>query len=222
MANHDSEESVMSGGFSVSLSKRKMRNYSLPWSPYNDIGDKQPELMSNSDHSIFSSTITTTGFFKPRNFKRARVDLGLIKPCGNKCSVPSSNFENTKLPLTKRFSKANLSTPHDEWPQSSQCWRKKPDSVNRPYNRYNNSNYAAVGGHKLDSSVSKLGFRPYDICFHGRRNHALTGASLLGENKESRIEMQQEYTKGSVLRPGMVLLKNFISHDEQVLHFHLL
>jgi len=24
------------------------------------------------------------------------------------------------------------------------------------------------------------------------------------------------------LRPGMVLLKNFISHDEQVLHFHLL
>ncbi|XP_047167061.1 alpha-ketoglutarate-dependent dioxygenase AlkB-like [Vigna umbellata] len=83
-------------------------------------------------------------------------------------------------------------------------------------NKNSNSNYAAVGDQKLDSSVSKPVFRPYDICFHGRRNRALIEATLPGENNESKTEKHEERTKGSLLRPGMVLLKNFISHDEQV------
>ncbi|KAK7327086.1 hypothetical protein VNO80_31941 [Phaseolus coccineus] len=189
----------MSGSFPVVLSKRKVRNYSLSWSPSSN---KHPQLMSNSNFSISPSTTTTTAAFKPRNFKRTRVDLELTKYSGD-------HFENTKSPLTKKVSETNLSTPHDESPQ---CWRKKPDSVSTPYNRNNHSNYAAVGGQKLDSSVKK----PYDICFHGRRNHALIAATLPGESKGSRIEIQEEWTKGSVLRPGMVLLKNFICHDEQV------
>jgi len=184
----------MSGSFA--LSKRKVKNCSLSRSP--------------SSNSISPSTTTTTGF-KPRNFKKIGVDL--TEPSGDKCSAPSSN---TKLALAKKVSKANLSTSHDESPQSSQCWRKKPGSVNRSYNRNSHSNYAAVGCQMLDSSVSKPEFRPYDICFHGRRNHAFIGATLPGENKGSRIEIQEEWTKGSVLRPGMVLLKNFLSHDEQV------
>ncbi|WVZ17632.1 hypothetical protein V8G54_010614 [Vigna mungo] len=153
--------------------------------------------------------------FQPKNFRRTRVDLESTKPSGDKYCVPRSNFENINLPFDKNFSKANMSTPHDEWSENRQCWRKKHDSMNKLYNR-NNSNYAAVGGQKLDSSISKPKFRPYDICFYGKRNHGFIGATLHGENKESRIEIQKEWTKGSVLRPGMVLLKNFISHDEQV------
>ncbi|XP_014504188.2 uncharacterized protein LOC106764415 [Vigna radiata var. radiata] len=58
---------------------------------------------------------------------------------------------------------------------------------------------------------------PYDICFRGRRNRGSMGAPLQGENKESRIhEIKKKSTNGSVLRPGMVLLKEFLSHDEQV------
>jgi len=159
--------------------------------------------------------------FQPRNFKRTRVDLESTKPGGDKCCVPHSSFENINLPLAKNFSKTNISTPHDEWSQNRQCWRKKPDSVNKPYNRNIKSNYVAIGGQKLDSSVNKPEFRPYDICFFGKRNHGFIGATFHGENQESRIEIQKEWTKGSVLRPGMVLLKNFISHDEQVLQSHL-
>jgi len=201
----------MSGSFPVVLSKRKVRNYSLSWSPSsNSIGDKHPQLMSNFQFSICPSTTTITAF-KPRNFKRTRVDVEVTKSSGD-------HFENTKLPLTKKVSQTNLSTPNDESPQC--CW-KKPDSVNTPYyNRNSRSNYAAVGGQKLDSSVNRPQFRPYDICFHRRRNHALIGATLPVQNKGSRIEIQEEWTKGSVLRPGMVLLKKFISHDEQVLHFN--
>jgi len=225
VADHGSEKCSMFGSILVSLSEKKLKKYSVPLSPScTSIGDKQhPESMCNSNHSI-SSSRTTPNDFNPRNSKRrTRVDLEPDKPSGVKCSVPSSSFETSKLPLTNKLSEANLSTPRDESPQSSQRSRKKPDSVNTPYNKNCNSNYGAVGGQKLDSSVSKPEFRPYDICFHGRRNHALTGATLSRENKDCRIEMQEEMTKvGSVLRPGMVLLKNFLTHDEQVLHSHLL
>ncbi|KAG2380591.1 uncharacterized protein HKW66_Vig0248970 [Vigna angularis] len=161
------------------------------------------------------------GFYQPGYANGAKLRLKMMcldttKPSGNKCCVPRSNFENINIPFDKNFSNANMSTPRDEWPQNRQCWRKKHDSNNKLYNRNNNSNYVAVGGQKLDSSVSKPKFRPYDICFYGKRNHGFVGASLYRENKESRIEIQKEWTKGSILRPGMVLLKNFISHDEQV------
>ncbi|KAK7378138.1 hypothetical protein VNO80_03575 [Phaseolus coccineus] len=218
VADHNTEECIMIGSVLVLLSKKKLKKYSDSRSPScNSIGDKQhPESMSNSNHSISSSRIPTN-VFNPRNSKRkTRVDLESAKSSGDKCSVPSSNFEISKFPLTNKVSEANLSTPHDESLQSSKYWRKKPDSVIRPHNSNTYSNYIAVGAPKLNSSVNKLQFRTYDICFHGRRNHTLIGATFPGENKESRIEMQEEKTKGFVLRPGMVLLKNFISHDEQV------
>ncbi|KAL9331580.1 hypothetical protein ACSQ67_001190 [Phaseolus vulgaris] len=208
VADHDTDKCIMIGSIPVLLSKK---------SPScNSIGDKQhPESMSNSNHSI-SSSRNATNVFNPRNSKRkTRVDLESAFS-GDKCSVPSSNFEISKLPLPNKVSETNLSTPQDESLQSSKYWWKKPDSVNRPHNSNTNSNYAAVGAPKLNSSVNKLQFRPYDICTHGRRNHVLIGATLPGENKEGRFEMQEEKTEGFVLRPGMVLLKNFISHDEQV------
>ncbi|QCE03192.1 alkylated DNA repair protein [Vigna unguiculata] len=212
VADHDIENCIMFGSIPVVLSKKKAKKFSL--------GDKHPEpIISNSNESISSSNATTTAS-KPKNFsRRTRVDLDLesANPSGDKFSVPNSNFENSKSPLRKKVAEnCNLSNPHDELPHSNQCWGKKPDSVNRSHNSDNNSNYAAVGDSKLDSSVNKPEFRPFDICLRGIRKLALKRFTLHGENKESRIEMVDERSEGYVLRPGMVLLKNFISHDGQV------
>ncbi|CAJ1948330.1 unnamed protein product [Sphenostylis stenocarpa] len=170
MADHDKGESIMFGRICAPLSKKEVKNYSLPLSPSRKaIGDKHLELVSNSSNSISSSYTPTTGS-EPRKFKRrTRVDLDLAKGSGAKCIAPSSN-----------------------------------------------SSYVVVDGPKLDPCVRKPEFRPYDICFQGRRNHASIGATLPEENKKSGIGKQDEWKEGWVLRPGMVLLKNFISHDEQV------
>ncbi|XP_017441136.1 uncharacterized protein LOC108346577 [Vigna angularis] len=192
-ADYDSENFIMIGSVPVPLPRKKVK-FSLPWSP-----------------------ITR---FKPKKIsRRTRADLeSAIPNNGHKCSVPSSNFENSNSPITKEVAEdSNLSNPHDESPHSNQCWAKKPDPVNKPHNSGTNSNHAAaVGGPMFDSSVNKPEFRPFDICFRGRRHHCLTKSALHGENKESRIEMYDERSEGWVLGPGMVLLKNFISHDGQV------
>ncbi|TKY63601.1 Alpha-ketoglutarate-dependent dioxygenase AlkB [Spatholobus suberectus] len=213
--SHDNEGFIMFGSIPV-LVGNSVKNYSLPRSPScTPVADKHPELMSSSNH-LASPPTTTTAFEHTKFKRRSRIDLGLAQASGHNCSVPSSNFEDSGLPLTKKFSTANLTTPHDESPQGSHSWKKKPASVNRPYNSpTSNSNYAP-DGHKLDASVSTPMFKSFDICFHGRRNPTLIGAPVPGENKESSFEMQEGGTKEGILRPGMVLLKNYITHDEQV------
>lgn len=77
----------------------------------------------------------------------------------------------------------------------------------------------ASGGHKMGSSVSVPEFKQYDICFRRKGKSALIDITSLEKNKESWIEMQEEGTKEGILRPGMVLLKHFLSHNEQVRDF---
>lgn len=223
--SHDNEGFIMFGSIPVQMKKKNVKNYSLLMSPSCiPFADKHPELKSNSSHlsDLTSSQNAPTGFEHRKCKRRARIDLGLNQASGNNCSVPSSNLEHKGLPLTKEFSTANLTKPQDKSPQGCDSWKKKDASVNRrPYNSPNNSNYAR-SGNMFEASVSTPEVKPYDICFRGRRNSVFVGSALHEENNKSYIEMHEGETKeGLILRPGMVLLKNFIGHDEQVLHFSL-
>nr|KYP45483.1 Alpha-ketoglutarate-dependent dioxygenase alkB isogeny [Cajanus cajan] len=162
--------------------------------------------MSSSDHSTSSSIATTS--VKPRKSKRkTRINLGLSHASEENCSVPH----------TKEFSTSNLTSYHDESPQDSHSWKKKDASFKRPYyNSPTNSNYSVVG-HNLDSPVGTPKFKPFDICFQRKRNSPSIGATSHRESNEMGIEMQEEEIQEEILLgPGMVLLKNFITHDEQV------
>lgn len=63
---------------------------------------------------------------------------------------------------------------------------------------------------------------PFDICLSSS-SHGIPvlNASLLAKNREKRSQMKRskEGLCGNVLRPGMVLLKSYLSIDDQVLEF---
>lgn len=94
------------------------------------------------------------------------------------------------------------------------------DGSHRQFSSQRKIKYAS-GGHKMGSSVIVPEFKQYDICFRRKRNSALIDVTSLEKNKESWIEMQEEVTKEGILRPGMVLLKHFLTHNEQVHDFLL-
>ncbi|KAJ1419257.1 Oxoglutarate/iron-dependent dioxygenase [Sesbania bispinosa] len=214
----DNKEYIMIGTNRVQLTKTP-KNSSFPSSTRCKLSSgKPPELMSGSDHLHSSPTVTT--FSEHGKFKRrTRVDLGLTQASGDNCSDSSfsSSFEKSSMSLNKTLSTRSLTSHHCESPQHSHFWKKKAASANTPYNSHNNSNYAK-SGHKIDSSVDMPKFnKQFDICFRRKRNSPLIGATLSEEKyKESCIEMQEGGTKDGVLRPGMVLLKHFMTHDEQV------
>jgi len=165
--------------------------------------------MSSCDHltSPPSSTVSEQTKFK----RKTRVDLGLGRGNENKYSessfCSSSDDTNSNISTTKTLSVTKEFKSHRESPQQGRFWKKdNAASSNRLYN----------------NRKRKINF---DICFRGKRNSCLTGASPLEKNKENCIdfEMQEggtnEETKEGILRPGMVLLKHHLTHDEQVLDF---
>lgn len=58
---------------------------------------------------------------------------------------------------------------------------------------------------------------PFDICLPGRQN--LNSNVSLHANKECYTEMEEGLKEDRILRPGMVLLKHYITDDKQVLLF---
>jgi hypothetical protein len=95
----------------------------------------------------------------------------------------------------------NFTTNHNESPRQSHLWKKDDAALsNRRYNNWHR----------------KINF---DICCE--RNSTLTGATRLEKNEENGIEfeVQEEAKHEAILRPGMVLLKHHLTHDEQVFDF---
>ncbi|CAJ2666859.1 unnamed protein product [Trifolium pratense] len=59
--------------------------------------------------------------------------------------------------------------------------------------------------------------KPFDICTPKQAGNLVTlKPSLFAKNREKRKEMKQQSSKGTELRPGMVLLKGYISLDDQI------
>ncbi|KAL5073347.1 hypothetical protein RYX36_012331 [Vicia faba] len=103
----------------------------------------------------------------------------------------SSNISPTKtLSVTKKFTSHGNESPH-----GSHSWKK--DNTASDDRRFN----------KRQRKFN------YDICFCGKRN-----STPLEKNEKNSIEfeMQEEGTNEGILRPGMVLLKHHLTHNEQV------
>jgi hypothetical protein len=67
-------------------------------------------------------------------------------------------------------------------------------------------------------SVSQTKMKPFDICTPKQDGSGVKlKPSLFAKNREKRKEMKQESSsKGIELRPGMVLLKGYISLNDQI------
>ncbi|KAL5073348.1 hypothetical protein RYX36_012332 [Vicia faba] len=149
---------------------------------------------------------TSTVYDQSKFKRRICVDLEIGQRNGNNSSESSfcpsfddnnsSNISPTKtLSVTKKFTSHRYESPHQ-----SRFWKKDNTASNdRRYNK------------------RQIKFN-YDICFRGKRNSTLTGVTPAEKNKENCIEfeMQEEGTNEGILRPGMVLLKHYLTHNEQV------
>lgn len=64
---------------------------------------------------------------------------------------------------------------------------------------------------------------PFDICVRDSIGPVKLNLSLLQVNREKRREreLSKNVPQHIYLRPGMVLLKNFISHQDQVIFNHV-
>ncbi|KAL2337632.1 hypothetical protein Fmac_012078 [Flemingia macrophylla] len=218
MADCCNKEFILIGSIPVSLDRKEVKNnVSLPPTPScTSFVGKKSELMSSSNHSV-TPWIATTSVRPRKSKRRTRIDLGFSHASGDSCSVQSCNVENRGLPYTKKFSTSNETNYNDESPEGSNSWKKRDASFNSPYYNIPSNSNDAVVGINLESQVGTPKFKPFDICFRGKRNSPLIGATLPGGNKEMFVEMQEKVIKeGILLGPGMVLLKNYITHDEQV------
>jgi hypothetical protein len=150
-----------------------------------------PELMS--------STVSVESKLK----RKFRIDLGLGQ--GNKNNYSSESNLCSGISNSKTSSMTgNFTTNHNESPRQSHLWKKDDAALsNRRYNNW--------------QTALNLRFN-YDICC--KRNSTLTGATPLKKNDENGIEfeIQEDETHKGILRPGMVLLKNHLTHNEQVLY----
>lgn len=78
------------------------------------------------------------------------------------------------------------------------------------------------GRNKFSDSLKGLpSIKPFDICISGSRSCVKHTGSLNGKNSGNLNKMghiKVEGTKQRVLRPGMVLLKQYMTLSEQVLN----
>ncbi|KAE9603161.1 hypothetical protein Lal_00018777 [Lupinus albus] len=208
--SQDNPVYIIIGSIPVSLFRDNMNNHSLPFST-KSFTHKDPELMSRSEQLPSPPTSGN------RNFKRNRVDLGSVQTVGDNCGKSScSSIFGCNSSLTETSPTTNFTTHRKELLQRSHFWKKKKAvSADIPHSSDNNLGYASAD-RESDSPVSFLKFKPYDICFRGKRNSPLIGSALIDKSEEIYIERQTGDIKDRILRPGMVLLKNYISHDEQV------
>ncbi|XP_039128280.1 uncharacterized protein LOC120264530 isoform X1 [Dioscorea cayenensis subsp. rotundata] len=89
---------------------------------------------------------------------------------------------------------------------------KSPQTVNTPQQRQSSP------GRKEGDGESLRALRPFDICRSGGVDTVRLKASLLELNREKRKELVRSACMSQChnLRSGMILLKNHLSHEDQV------
>ncbi|KAI4356118.1 hypothetical protein L6164_000165 [Bauhinia variegata] len=206
---------IVVGTVCVTLRNQPLQNVqssSLSSARCNSSTEKFSECKSMSDPA-HSSLPNNAQSKKTQIHRTTRVDLGSKNSSEVTSGVYtfSSSPEKNGLSHSKKFPARNFTSQLNEASLPSEFVKKKwVGSPNRPHSRQGNSNYSPASD-KLDSSPS---FPKFDICRWGRVTYALLEASPHSENRESCTEMQG-VTKQRILRSGMVLLRHYISLNEQ-------
>ena len=69
---------------------------------------------------------------------------------------------------------------------------------------------------KINSPADSLKSKPYDICFQEGQPSTMGKLRSAIDDKEQHVGEQVGEKKSIILRPGMVLLKQHLTHEEQV------
>ncbi|KAJ7950084.1 alpha-ketoglutarate-dependent dioxygenase AlkB-like [Quillaja saponaria] len=216
--NDDRPVLIMVGSIPVPVKRGMMANNTYEQSPSLASSSKGPKhylykVKGINNQPEFRSTPDATNekkFTAPaavRNFgsghslvskRRTRIDLETEQNVVDTNSGTSFSFD---LDISSSYDlenlPKNLASQQEELLLDTHLGKKSyPGFVERPKSNHRDSNSVAL--QKSDCSVSLPKFEPFDICLSGSRSTFM------------------ESTHKRELRPGMVLLKHYITHDEQV------
>lgn len=160
--------------------------------------NNQPVSRFYSDHSSVEEnpSLSSSTFFKSKDNKRKkRIDLRLES---------EQLVSDINSPQLEGKSVSNSTSPNTATP-----FRKKrvPKS--------HSSQTVTKDTYKLDSSEGFHNFEPFDICFSRNRNYEAR------KGLPYEREQTKEGAREGVLRPGMVLLKNYLPLSDQVSNYAL-
>ncbi|KAE8099059.1 hypothetical protein FH972_017070 [Carpinus fangiana] len=171
-------------------------------------------VSSRYHHHLCRRCPFNTEQFVPRQVSLRFSSLGDKADCGNSganCSRgrDSSPSGNSAIPLY--VNEANLTSQEDRSFMPHHFGKKR---------KHGDGERLQHGLNKFSDSLKGLPkVKPFDICLSGIRSCAKYTGSLNGKNRENLNEMghiKVEGTKQRILRPGMVLLKQYITLSEQV------
>lgn len=130
---------------------------------------------------------------------KTMIDLG---PEQKTDIIVSTQLED--LPLS------NYMSQHDDFSLSAPLWNSemRPAHANASPSKRNYYKYESVAK-KWHSSHCLHNVEPFDICLSRRRN--------FGMEKENEYRQTVGWTREGILRPGMVLLKHYLTIREQIL-----
>nr|DAD29621.1 TPA_asm: hypothetical protein HUJ06_031089 [Nelumbo nucifera] len=119
----------------------------------------------------------------------------------------------------------NVSTQPAHFPSSANledepifCFSEDRDSLNGKSQHRKISPKKSVGNSYSGQPEFSPNILPFDICHVKSRNVVSLKPSLLEKNREKRKELERFKRSHQLLRPGMVLLKSYISPNDQVVY----
>ena len=145
--------------------------------------------------------------------RRTKIDLG---------AQPDRRVEETQGDISATQLQAspipNVRNEEDESCLPTSFGKKRLPPIKIHKYRQTHNGYLAGDG-KTDSATEALPvLEPFDICLSKIGRSSIMKASLNAKNIEKQIEMEHSMESScQVLRPGMVLLKSYITLHEQVL-----
>lgn len=159
--------------------------------------------------SLLSASISS-GFKVKR---RIRVDLRPhLRQRSDDGAGNFGKFQHMSSPME------DFTSQEDEWSSLPTSFgKKRVNNPNRTPKRHQEYSANWFGSGNTDSEEDLLSVEPFDICLSRSRNSSGYKSLLRQSTKDKEIKMDNfvERTE-EILRPGMVLLKNYVSLNDQV------
>ncbi|KAJ8458708.1 hypothetical protein OPV22_031634 [Ensete ventricosum] len=155
-----------------------------------------PQHSRASPESSGESIYQGDRMYKSPNVFRSAKSPNTVIPRHSRASPDSADKSTYESPYVFR----NAKSPHTVIGQRS---RASPDSIGR---------------NTMKSPQSDAEMQHFDICKAKDAGHVILKRSLQQINREKRIEAERAkiVPQHIHLRPGMILLKNYLGHDDQV------
>lgn len=130
---------------------------------------------------------------------KTRIDLG---PGQKTDIIVSTQLEDSPL--------SNYVSQHDDSSPSAPLFNKEMKHAHANASPYKRNYFKhELDAKKWDSSHHLHNVEPFDICLSRRRNFRM--------EKENECRQTVDWTREGILRPGMVLLKHYLTIREQIL-----